>query len=68
MKNIVAYPNKEVQARKLQVTIEPLTTSILESIAERDGTDPISLVRLQIAKFINTRWNFQRGTARELKE
>jgi hypothetical protein len=62
------YSKERVQARKLQVTIEPLTTQILESIAEREGTDPISLVRLQIAKFINTRWNFQRGTARELKE
>jgi len=39
---------------KLQVTIQPIMTSELEKIAEREGvTNPIALVLLQIARFIN---------------
>ncbi len=39
---------------KLQVTIQPIMTSELEKIAEREGvTNPIALVLLQMARFIN---------------
>ncbi|MDA2918051.1 hypothetical protein MYX76_00910 [Desulfobacterota bacterium AH_259_B03_O07] len=40
--------------KELQLTIKPVMTSELEKIAEIEGvTNPIALVLLQIARFIN---------------
>jgi len=48
MPNNLTYPTRE-----LQIAIKPLMTSILEKIAEHEGVDPIALVLLQLARFIN---------------
>jgi len=39
--------------RELQIRVKPIMTAKLETIAEHEGVDPIALVLLQLARFIN---------------
>ncbi|MDA2920247.1 hypothetical protein MYX76_12285 [Desulfobacterota bacterium AH_259_B03_O07] len=46
--NNTTYPTRE-----LQIIIKPLMVAKLKRIAEQEGTNPIALVLLHIARLIN---------------
>ena len=51
--------------RGLQVELGILITEMLEELAKVEGTDPTTLIMLQVSKLFNNKWDFRNGWPKE---